>query len=224
VSDRRNRFDRNRRDLIADRAACSTVGWAIPPASGFIMTANRRNMHARSGTAAVECGVVMLFVMVPLMIGVWEVGRLVFCQQVIVTACREGARVAAQGKTINVNGTPTDILISSGTPNVKETVYFALVTGGLPELTRADVLGNTQFTFLTPYVKKNTSDPDPTEPSNAQKGQRFRITLEIPWHRVRWINLGILRPTSIYYQVDWQILVDEPFTVNTSLPYWNVNP
>lgn len=188
------------------------------------MIVNRRNALSRSGTAAVECGVVLMFVMVPLMIGVWEVGRLVFCQQVIVTACREGARLAAQGKTINSSGTPTDINISTGSPNVKETVYFALVTGGLPGLDRTYVMGNTQFTFLTPYVKKNASDPDPTEPSDAQKGQPFRIALTIGWDKVRWVDLGILRPTSIYYQVDWQILVDEPFTVSTTLPTWNVNP
>src|SRR5437868_6159112 len=107
---------------------------------GTAMIANRRTMQ-RSGVAAVECGVVLMFVMIPLMLGVWEVGRLVFCQQVIVTACREGARFAAQGRLINSSGTPTDIYISSGSPSVKETVYYGLCTGGLPELDRAYTLG-----------------------------------------------------------------------------------
>lgn len=188
------------------------------------MIASRARALNRSGTAAVECGIVLLFVMVPLMIGVWEIGRLVFCQQVIVTACREGARVAAQGKTVNTSGTPTEISISTGSPNVKETIFFALVTGGLPGLERSYVMSKIQFAFLTPYVKANPSDPDPTEPHNAQKGQPFRITLTIDWDRVRWIDLGILRPNTIYYQVDWRILVDDPFTVNTVMPCWNVNP
>lgn len=187
------------------------------------MLAPRKALH-RSGTAAVECGIVLMFVMVPLMIGVWEIGRLVFCQQVIVTACREGARVAAQGKTVNSAGAPTNIYISSGSPSVKETVFFALITGGLPELERAYVMSKIQFSFLTPYVKANASDPDPSEPSNAQKGQPFRITLEIDWEKVRWIDLGILRPTTVYYQVDWRILVDDPFSVSTTLPTWGPTP
>ncbi len=185
------------------------------------MIANRKSLQTRSGTATVEAAIVLMFVLVPLMIGVWEVGRLVFCQQVIVTACREGARLAAQGKTVNESGSPTAINIASGSPNVKETVFFALVTGGLPGLDRSYVFSKTNFIFLTPYVKANPYDPDPTEPSNAQKGQRFRISLTIDWDRVRWIDLGIVRPTEIFYQVDWGVLVDEPFTVSTTLPTWN---
>ncbi|CAN5561852.1 hypothetical protein BH11PLA2_BH11PLA2_04630 [soil metagenome] len=188
------------------------------------MLAIRHRPHRRTGTAAVECGLVLSFVLAPLMIGTWEVGRLVFCQQVIVTACREGARVAAQGKTINSAGDPTNITISTtGTLNVKDVVYYALITGGLPELNdRAYVQSKISFTFLTPYVKKNSTDPDPTDPYNAQKGQPFRIALTIDWSKVRWIDLGIVRPTTLYYQVDWQVLVDEPFNVNTTLPSWTV--
>jgi hypothetical protein len=189
------------------------------------MLANRRNTSVRrSGTAAVECGLVLTFLMVPLMIGTWEVGRLVFCQQVIVNACREGARIAAQGKTINSSGNPTNITIATaGTPNVKDTVYYALVTGGLPELNdKPYIMSKITFAFQTPYVKKNVSDPDPTEPSNAQKGQAFRIGLTVDWNRVRWLNFGIINPTTIYYQVDWNVLVDEPFNIDTTLPSWNL--
>lgn len=171
----------------------------------------------RSGTAAVECGVVLMFVMVPLMLGVWEVGRLIFCQQVIVNALREGARLAAQGKTVNSSGAPTNIHIQTGTPNVKEIVFFALRTGGLPELDRSYVFANTTFQFLPPFI-----GPTPTEPWNASKSQPFRIALTVDWSRVRWLPIGILNPTDLYYQVDWRILVDDPFSVSTDMPYWNL--
>jgi hypothetical protein len=194
----------------------------IPPIAERIVIANRQNLK-RSGTAAVECGATLMFVLAPLMIGTWEVGRLVFCQQVVVNACREGARLAAQGRTINTSGAPTDITISSGSPCVKDTVFFGLVTGGLPELERSYCLSKTTFTFISPYVKANSSDPDPTEPSNAQKGQPFRIALSIEWSKVRWISLGIVNPTTIDYQVDWRILVDDPFSVSTTMPAWNIN-
>lgn len=186
------------------------------------MIVQRKSGWRRGGTAAVECGVVLTFVMVPLMIGIWEIGRLVFCQQVVVTACREGARLAAQGRTVNSSGSPTEIRIASGTPNVKETVYFALETGGLPGLGRSYVMGRTQFRFMAPYVKASPYDPDPTEPFEAQKGQRFQVSLSLEWSKLRWINLGILSPTEVFYQVEWAVLVDDPFDITTQLPLWDM--
>ena len=49
---------------------------------------------------------VMQFIMVPLMIGLWEMGRVVQVQQIVANAAREGARMAAQANTINQTGTP----------------------------------------------------------------------------------------------------------------------
>src|SRR5262245_18175606 len=113
------------------------------------MIAIRHPVRQRSGTASVECGVVLMFVLVPLILGVWEVGRLVFCQQVIVNACGEGARMASQGRTVNTAGSPTEITISGSSPSVNETVYYALETGGLPGLGRTYCFSKTTFTFLT---------------------------------------------------------------------------
>jgi hypothetical protein len=37
---------------------------------------------------------------------------------------------------------------------------------------------------------------------------------------VRWIEFGLLNPTTVSYTVDWRMLMDDPFTVNTTLPTW----
>jgi Flp pilus assembly protein TadG len=173
-------------------------------------TPNRR----RSGTASVEAALVLNLIVVPLMIGVWEMGRVVHAQQVVSNAAREGARLAAQGRTITEADGAHEITIE----NVKDTVFMAVVTGGLPGLKKEDV--TITFEFLQPYVKKNPTDPDPTEPYNAQKLQRFRVTASIPFSKVRWVNLGLVNPTTIAYQVDWFMLVDDQFTVNDTVPSW----
>jgi Flp pilus assembly protein TadG len=170
----------------------------------------------RSGVASIEAALVLSLVVVPLMIGVWEVGRLVYAQQVVSTAAREGCRLASQGKTVNASGTPTLIMAgSSGSPdptnpNVWDTVYQAITTGGLPGLARSDV--TITFAFIDP--------PSATNPWEGQKNQRFRVTVSVPFAKVRWVNLGLINPSTVYYQADWQMLVDDPFTLNPALPTW----
>ncbi len=58
-----------------------------------------RPRSRRHGSACIEFAVVLLFV-VPLLLGVWEVGRLVEVEQHLNNAVREGAR---QASTANVN-------------------------------------------------------------------------------------------------------------------------
>ena len=187
-----------------------------------------RKNSRRSGTATVEAALVLSMVLVPLMIGTWEMGRVVQCQQIVSNACREGGRLAAQGRTVRTDGTPLEIKIDTDTPNVKDTVFQALYSGGLKEITRADLdvtYPDTKkafsFTFIDilPAVP-NDPYPVPMEPYQAKKNQRFRITVRLPFEKVRWVNLGIVNPTYIEYTVDWQTLVDDRFNVDDTLPGW----
>src|SRR5271165_7038637 len=52
----------------------------------------------RRGAAAVELAFLMPSVLVPLMFGIWEVGRLIEVQQVVANAAREGGRAASTGQ------------------------------------------------------------------------------------------------------------------------------
>ena len=58
-----------------------------------------RRVIRRPAVAAVELAFVLLFFLVPLVIGVWEVGRLIHVQQIVSNSAREGAR----GFPANVN-------------------------------------------------------------------------------------------------------------------------
>lgn len=187
------------------------------------MLARRPNARRRPGTATVEAALVLLFVIVPLMIGVWEVGRLVYAQQVIANAAREGCRLAAQGKTINKLGSPSEISIGSAgaaspDPNVWDTVYQAVTTGGLPGLSRSDV--TITYTWAALPAAAPTGTPTPTQPSNAVKNQEYTVEVSVPFEKVRWVNLGIVNPTTVYYRATWRMLVDDPFTLNSTLPTW----
>jgi Flp pilus assembly protein TadG len=188
----------------------------------------RRHPPARrSAVAAVETYVVITFILFPVMLGVWEVGRLVQVQQIVSNAAREGARVAAQGRTIKADGTVTEIVVevpppnATSSPNVKAAVMQTLVGAGLKELTWSDV--DVQFQWMTPVI--NMPPPDNRPPGAAavfegQKGQRFQVKVTIPFNKVRWITFGIVNPTVVTYTVQWRMMVDDPFVMNTNVPTW----
>ena len=83
----------------------------------------------RNGVAAVEFAFVLPILLTMLM-GVWELGRIIQVEQVMVNAAREGARIAAQGQIINLSGTYTQIQVNTGTPNVTNTVKDYLKGAG----------------------------------------------------------------------------------------------
>jgi Flp pilus assembly protein TadG len=150
------------------------------------------------------------FILTPLLIGTWEVGRMIQVQQVVNNSAREGARLAAQGFTINSSGSVTQIRVNSGSPNVTDTVYDYLYAAGFTRLQKSDV------TVTFTYLDGSTS----TEPYQGQKGQPFAVAVTIPWSKVQWVNIGLVNPSTVYSTVTWQMVVDDPFTVNENLPTW----
>jgi len=197
------------------------------------MLLSRRLHKTRSGAAAVEMAVVMNFVMLPLMIGLWEMGRLIQVQQILCNSAREGSRLGAQAYTINEDGSTTQIATeippASNTtyqPNIKASVMQTLYGSGLKNLTWADV--DVVFAWLDqPNKPDGTQAPEGPSTSNPSpykgiKGQRFQLTVTIKdFKKVRWVNLGLVNPSTVIAVVQWQILVDDPFTVNTTLPTWD---
>lgn len=186
---------------------------------------------ARRGVAAVELGLVTILFMVPLIIGIWEVGRLIHVHQVVSNSAREGARLAAQGFTIRGDGTQLQIKKATGSPNVTNAVVSYLQAAGLKNLTAADV--TVVFTFTsartTNYSPILGVDPTgtsypagsfPPEPCYGDKGEIFTVFVSIPWDKVRWINIGLIQPTTVSFNVTWRMLVDDSFEVNETLPPW----
>ncbi len=171
------------------------------------MIRRTREPSQRSAAAAVEFAFMLPFLVV-ILLGLWEVGRLIEVQQILNNACREGARLAAQGHTINSTGSPIDIQLSSGTPNIKTTISNYIREAGL------DPTG-LQVTFV--YT---SGDVTLTQPSQGVKGQQFTVSLTLPFNNVRWTLLGLTNTTTLNATTNWQCLVDDPFAIDTTLPSW----
>lgn len=202
----------------------------------------------RRGTATAELALVMTTIVIPLILGLWEMGRYVQVQQMVANSAREGARMAAQAVTIKSDGTQIQIQTNAalGTPSVKSAVMQYLSGCGLSNVKYADV--DVTFTFLPqqggdpPLV----GTPGTTEPYQGVQGQRFRVTVTItdmtanPAYpgvgqpaliekpvgsrplkdKILWTTLGFVNPGTVSYQVEWVMLVDLPFTVNATVPGW----
>jgi Flp pilus assembly protein TadG len=174
----------------------------------------RRTQAPRRGVAAVEMALVTMLFVTPLLIGVWEVGRLIQVQQIVSNSAREGARHAGQAFIVNPDGSFTEIRVNSGSVNVHDLVYHYLVAAGLTNLERSDV--QVTFTFTAPTSTGTT----PTEPYLGEKNQPFNVTVTIPWNKVRWVNLGLINPSYVTFTVSWQMLIDDKFTLNDKMPDW----
>ncbi len=159
--------------------------------------------NARRGVVAVEAAVVLPILLI-MMLGIWEVGRIIQVQQILVNAGREGARIAAGGY---VQGTPVtkamvekaarDYLQSAGLPN-------AAVTG-------ADI-------DLICMVSPPWNDP-----ADAAPLDRFQVKVTIPagapFESLRWSFVSKITPTSqMEAIVDWVSLNNVEITIDTQLP------
>ena len=180
------------------------------------------NRFRRPGAAIAEFAIVMTAVVFPLMLGIWEMGRAIQVQQIVSNAAREGARLASQGHTISQTGAYTDIdwQIAPATntafkPNVKAAVVQSLAGAGLTNLAWTDVTVDFAFVDWPP-----TATVGATDPKQGVKNQRFIVHVSIPFPKVRWLEFGLVNPPTIEYTVEWRMMVDDPFQVNTTIPAW----
>lgn len=151
----------------------------------------RRGVAARGGVAAVELAVV-LPLLVLLLLGIWEVGRMVEVQQLLANAVREGGRQASTGVKTSIQ--------------IKDVVVRYLQQNGISTVSANDVT----VTNLT----------DPSRPPNqANQLDHFRVTVTIPVNSVRWILLNQITPAqNLTASADWYSMRDIPITVDNAIP------
>jgi Flp pilus assembly protein TadG len=173
------------------------------------MVRRQSKFQSRPAVAAVELAFILPMLLI-FIVGIWEIGRLIQVEQAINNAAREGARLAAQGLIINPSGVPTQVYAqhTGGTYNVADTVNEYLTQAGY---------NTTGLNVVYTVTSGNTSLTDPYQ---ASKGQTYTVTVNLPFNNVAWILLGVTGVQTIGAKVSWASLVDDPFTLNATLPTW----
>jgi Flp pilus assembly protein TadG len=146
---------------------------------------------SRTGAACIEFAVILLFLM-PLLLGVWEVGRLVEVEQFLNNAAREGGRQASTG-TLN-------------TAAVQQIVVNYLTANGIP--------CDPSMVTITNVTSSSRNDP-----TTAQQLDQFQVTVSIPFDSVRWVILNQITSTkTLSATVVFYSMKDVPLTINTVIP------
>jgi Flp pilus assembly protein TadG len=155
------------------------------------VTTNHLRRRPARGAATVEFAAVAPL-LVTLLLGVWEVGRMVETQQVLDNAVREGGRQASAGlKT---------------TSQVQQDVLNYIALRGF-----STTGANVTVTNLTSGAR--------SDPTTAHQLDHFRVTLTYPFANVRWVLLSsITNISTLNASSDWYSMVDLPVSVSNTIP------
>lgn len=134
----------------------------------------------------------MLPLLLILLVGIWEVGRMIEVQQVVSNAAREGARQAATGVRT--------------TAQVQQAVLNYLQNAGVS-------------TAGVTVTVTDVSAPG-TDPAAATQLDNLRVTVALPFANVRWIAFDwfVAPGSTITSTAEWYSLRDLPITVNPTMP------
>jgi Flp pilus assembly protein TadG len=185
----------------------------------------------RRGAAAVEMAFALPLLLL-LLVGIWEVGRMVEAQQIVSNAAREGARQAATGRKsydeirtmilahLDRNGIRTD----NGDPSDPQ----VNVKISIRNLTTAD------------GGSAEDGQPGNYDPQNAEQLEDIEVTVEVPYANVQWVFIDRWffhdadnpdhtatgagsEIEGIRGRAQWASMKDIPITVDTSIPQKPVN-
>jgi Flp pilus assembly protein TadG len=148
------------------------------------MIARTATTRRRRGAAAVEMAVAATLLS-PMLIGMWEVGRVVQVQQILSNAVREGGRQASTGQLTSAQ--------------VQQVVTTYLQNAGLPTTNAA-------------VTVQDLSAPG-TDPTAASQFDQIQVSATIPYADVRYVSLQLVTKTTpnLTASSTWYSMVDKPY-------------
>jgi Flp pilus assembly protein TadG len=153
-----------------------------------IMTRTRTRPR---GAIAVEVAMV-LPLLLTLLLGVWDIGRLVDADQILNNAAREGGRQASTGQ--------------AAVSDVQNAVLNTLSQAGVP-------------TTGVTVVVTNLTNASRSDPTTANQLDQFQVAVTMPSSNVRYITLsGLIGSNTLQAISIWSSMRDIPLTVSTTIP------
>jgi Flp pilus assembly protein TadG len=177
----------------------------------------------RQGVAAVEFALCLPLIVL-IMLGIWEVGRIVQVSNVVWNGAREAGRDASVGQdnlqtvasntlTYLQNALPTTFNSSHSTSFISPVVTLPANTQGY---TCWDNTANQELFTIT---FTDVTQPSVTDPTTMSKLDQFQVGLQVPYSTIRWNTLAQITGVSrISIAVNWVCMQDSPFSISNSLP------
>ena len=149
--------------------------------------------RSRRGAAAVELAFVLPLLLI-LLVGIWEISRVVDAYQLLNNACREAGRQAAAGKM-----TAAEV----------QQVVLDYLEGA-----------NVSTAGVSTPVLENLTDASRSNPMEAEQLDHYRVTVSLPVVNIEWSSLHFFTDstTMLSTSVDWYSMRDQELVVTTTIP------
>jgi Flp pilus assembly protein TadG len=177
----------------------------------------------RRGVAAVELAV-SLPVMVMMMAGLWEVGRMTEVSVVMWNSAREAARDASLGED-NLQTVTSNLLayLQGAEPTAfgsghQTSIIAPVVT--LPANTQGYTCwDNTTNRELFTMTFTDLTQPGVTDPTTMSQLDLYQIGVQVPYRSISISPLAqITGGSRLSVTVTWASMIDSPFQIPPSLP------
>jgi Flp pilus assembly protein TadG len=177
----------------------------------------------RRAVAAVEFAVCAPL-LVLMILGLWEVGRMTEVQNVMWNGAREAARDASTGQS-NLQTVANNLLtyLQGAEPTAfgqGHSTTIRAATVSLPANTVGytcwdNTLNRELFTVTFTDITKGTV----TDPTGMSQLDHYQIGVQTPYATIGWLPVPtITGRTRLYVAVDWASMVDSPFQLSPYLP------
>jgi Flp pilus assembly protein TadG len=186
------------------------------------------NKVRRQGTAAVEfafCFPLVLFILA----GLWEVGRITEVSNVMMNSAREAARDASLGQdtlstvasnllTYLQSAEPTAFGQGHTTKSMSSSAYGLSLAANTTGITYIDTTVSPNRELFTVTFTDLTT-PSTTDPTGMAQLDQYQISVQVPYASIAWSPIPQITGTSrISVTTTWVCMVDSPFTIPGYLP------
>lgn len=177
----------------------------------------------RSAVATVELAL-CLPLLVILMLGAWEVGRVAQVSNILSNGVREAARDASMGQdTLQTIAANQLSYLQSALPSAfiqgHSTIIQAPVVSLPANTTGYTCWDNTANQELFTITFTDITQSSITDPTGMSKLDHYQIGIQVPYAAVGWTTLEqITGVARITVTVDWASMRDTPFQISPVLP------
>jgi Flp pilus assembly protein TadG len=176
----------------------------------------------RPATASVEFAL-CLPLLVWILFGLWELGRITEVEEVMANSVREAGRDASLGQE-NLQTVATNLAnylqaaepsaFGQGHSTSMITPVFTLPTNTTGYTCWDNTANRELFTITFTDVTNSTV----TDPTGMAQLDIFQIGVQVPYSNVGWVPPTLTGFTRLNAAVTWASMVDSPFTIAPSLP------
>ncbi len=158
-----------------------------------------------------------------ILLGLWEVGRIIQVANVMRNGAREAARDASLGQdSLQTVASNLTGFLQGALPTAfgqGDSMTLQTATGLPTNTTGYTCWDNTKNKELFTITFTDVTNPNVTDPTAMQKLDHYQIGIQVPYSTIGWTSVAqITGVNRLMITVDWASMRDDPFHITPTLP------